>query len=224
MPMPLPPVKRLEKLLHRRPCWLLAELAQALDYALISVRRFLAQAGYFRSYTHNGKWYTRRDAPHFNRDGLWRHQGIGFSKHGSLTATIGQLVRRSPAGLSARELAHTLQHPCQSVLTNLHKDRVLERVKVGGEYRYLAPDAAVNRRQRERAHLTQPPVPSAGLGTQAAVFVLVEAIKHPALSCEQLAAQLHAQRGLAVTPESIRQLFQTHGLKKTPAAPRRKRC
>src|SRR6266700_6234750 len=107
-----PPSTRLEKLFHRRKCWTLDQLAEALEYALISVRRFLNQIGYFRSYTHNGKWYTLRDSPHFNRDGLWHHKKIGFSKRRSLTATIGYLVGRSPTGLSARELALKLQHPC----------------------------------------------------------------------------------------------------------------
>jgi hypothetical protein len=53
MPAPTPPADRLKKLFHRHPCWMLAPLAQALDYAFITVRRLLQQVGYFRSYTHN---------------------------------------------------------------------------------------------------------------------------------------------------------------------------
>src|ERR1035437_5100677 len=114
-----PPCVRLEKLFHRRKFWMLHPLAERLGYALISVRRFLKQIGYFRSYTHNGKWYTLRNSPNFDRDGLWHFKGIGFSKHGTLTATIGYLVGRSPAGLSARELTQKLRHPCHAVLTQL---------------------------------------------------------------------------------------------------------
>ena len=101
MTPPRPPTARLEKVFHRRKCWMLDQLAQTLGYALISVRRFLKQVGYFRSYTHNGKWYTLHDSPDFDRDGLWHYRGIGFSRHGSLTATIDHLVGHSPAGLSA---------------------------------------------------------------------------------------------------------------------------
>jgi hypothetical protein len=198
---------------------MLADLAQVLDYALVSVRRLLKQIGYFRSYTHNGKWYTLRDSPHFNRDGLWHHQHIGFSKHGSLIATIAHLVARSPAGLSARDLAQKLQHPCHAVLTHLHQDRILDRVRVGGQFRYLAPDEPLNGHQRERAAISPRPSPLTSLSPQAAVWVLVEHIKHPALSFEQIATRLHEQRQLAVTSETIRRFFQAHGLKKTPAAP-----
>jgi hypothetical protein len=117
MPNQKLPTERLEKLFRQRQCWTLAQLAQTLDYSPFSVRPFLKQVGYFRSYTENGKWYTLRDFPQFDRDGLWHHKGIGFSKHSSLTATIDYLVGRSPAGLSASELNQKLQHSCNPVLT-----------------------------------------------------------------------------------------------------------
>jgi hypothetical protein len=48
---------------------------------------------------------------------------------------------------------------------------------------------------------------------------LVEYIKHPGLSFEQIAARLQEQRQLTLAPESIRRFFQEHDLKKTPEAP-----
>ena len=197
---------------------MLADLAHRLGCALISVRRGLKQIGYFRSYTHNGKWYTLRDSPQFNREGLWHHQNIGFSKYGSLIATIVHLVARSPSGLSARDLGQKLEHSCHAVLTNLYKSRVLDRVQVAGEFRYLAPEEQTNRRQREQATLAPPTSPATSLSTQAAVWVLVEHIKNSALSFEQLAARLQAQRQLRVRPEAIGQFFQEQGLKETPEA------
>jgi len=220
MPPQRLPSDRLEKLFHRRKCWMLDQLAEALGYALISVRRFLKQIGYFRSYTHNGKWYTLRDSPQFNRDGLWHHKRIGFSRHGSLTATIGYLVGRSPAGLSARELTQKLEHPCHAVLTQLHKAGQLDRLQIAGQFRYLATEQELNRRQREQAAASVPaPSPTTSLSTQAAVWVLVQYIKNPGLSFEQIAARLHEQRELAVAPESIQRFFEEHDLKKTPEAP-----
>ncbi len=212
------PTERLEKLFHRRKCWMLAELAQTLDYAFITVRRFLKQIGYFRSYTQNGKWYTLRNSPQFNREGIWHHRGIGFSKHGSLTATISYFVGNSPAGLSASELAKKLEHPCHPILSNLLKGGAVDRVKVQGEFRYLSTAEPINRQQRELALAAQPPSPSTSLSTQAAVFALVEYIKHPGLSFEQLAANLQQRRQLTVAPESIRRFFQEQDLKKTPEA------
>jgi transposase len=218
MPPQLSPPERLKKLFRRRPCWMLDQLAQALDYALISIRRFLKEIGYFRSYTDNGKWYTLHDSPHFDRDGLWHFKGIGFSKHGSLTATIQHLLARSPAGLSAAELSAKLQHPCHAVLTQLHKAGHLDRLPLAGQFRYFATDPQLNRRQREQAAAAQGTAADAAMSTQTALWVLVEHIKNPGLSFEQLAALLQAQRHVAVAPEHIQRLFQEQGLKKAPGA------
>jgi hypothetical protein len=82
-------------LFEQRPCWKISPLAEELQYAVPSVRRFLAQTGYYSSFTHNGGWYTLRSIPRFNRRGLWFYQDIGFSKAGPLTATIVALIQQS---------------------------------------------------------------------------------------------------------------------------------
>lgn len=219
MPTQNPPATRLEKLFRRRKCWVLADLAKTLDYALITVRRLLKQVGYFRSYTHNGKWYTLQAAPKFNPEGIWLHRKIGFSKRGSLTATITGLVKQSSAGLSARDLAEKLQHPCHAVLSILHKNSVLDRVKVGGEFRYLCPELPINHRQREQSAVQDPQSPLRVLSTQTALFVLVEHIKNPGLSFEQMATNVGNQRNITVAAESIDRFFAEHDLKKTSKTP-----
>jgi hypothetical protein len=218
----LPPLQRLQNLFRRRKCWMLSPLAKSLGYALISVRRFLKQIGYCRSYTQNGKWYTLADAPDFDRDGLWFYKGIGFSKHGSLTDTIEQLVQRSPMGLSAAALSERLAHPCHAVLTQLHKAGRLDRIRQGGQFQYLTADSPRNRQQRDQAALVQDSGPPGSLSTQIALWVLVEHIKKPTLSFEQIALQLRQQHNTAVSPESIQRFFQEHGLKKTrpPSRPK----
>ena len=130
-----------------------------------------------------------------------------------MIATIGYLVDRSPAGLSARQLAQKLQHPYRPVLTNLHKDGTLDRIKLGGEFRYLSTAEETNRRQREQAAALEPA--SGSLSTHAAVLVLVEQLKHPELDFEQLAASVRRREALSVEPGSIRRFFEEQGLKKT---------
>jgi hypothetical protein len=218
MPAHHSPSDRLRSLFRRRKCWMLQELAQSLGYALVSVRRFLKEIGYFRSYTHNGKWYTLPEFPRFNREGLWRHKDIGFSKHGGLIATIDHLIQRSPAGLSTSELTQILQHPCPAVLIQLHNAGHLDRLRLGGQFRYLALEPKINQRQRRQAALLQGPAAGAALTTQTALWVLVEHIKDPTLSFERIAARLRKQRQLSLTAESIEQFFGEHDLKKTSGA------
>ena len=218
MPTQKTPVEKLETLFRQRLCWTLAQLAKKLGYALLSVRPFLKQVGYFRSYTDNGKWYTLRGTPQFDRDGLWHYQGISFSKHGNLLATIDHLIGRSPAGLTASAVAQKLQHPCHTVLTRLHQAEQLDRVKIAGQFRYLSKEAKLNGQQRQQALLLQGANLSSSLSTQAAVWVLVEHIKNPTLSFEQIASHLQQERKLSCRADDIARFFQEHGLKKTPAA------
>ncbi len=210
--------QRLRSLFRSRLCWTLAQLAEALDCAAITVRRVLGKTGYFRSFTHNGKWYTLPEVPEFNAEGIWHYQRIGFSKKGSLTKTILHLVDRSSSGLSAAQIGEKLQHPVHSLLSTFHKQRKLERVKAGGEFRYLSVKPRVNRRQRNRLaiEVQEPPATPANLSTRAALFVLVEHIKGPHLDFEQLAEQVNKERGLSIGAQSIRLFFEKEGLKKTP--------
>jgi len=65
-----------------------AALSAALETSSrMSVLPRLPVLGCLSSYSHAGRYYTLRDIPQFDRDGLWQHQGICFSRDGSLRAT-----------------------------------------------------------------------------------------------------------------------------------------
>ena len=208
-------VDRLVQLFLRRKCWKIDELSQALGCSIISIRRLLKRAGYFSSYTHNGKWYTLSSIPVFNTNGIWLYGDIGFSKQGTLTKTIIYHVNKSSAGLSARDLAELFHHPCHAVLTIMYKAKQIDRVKLTSEYTYLSRDKSVN--QLQHNHLKSRVVEETAhpLSTQAAVFVLVEFIKNPRLSFDQMARSLRDSQRITVIPSDITRFFQEHGLKKT---------
>jgi transposase len=209
------PLNRLRQLFNRRPCWTLQELSRTLDYSPSSVRLFLKQAGYFHSYTHNGRWYTLRSIPQFNRDGLWWHQDIGFSRQLDLIATIEHLLARSSTGLATAELEARLKHPCQPVLSHLHRAGRLVRVKTEGVFRYLATSAKIQQQQRAQIEAETPAPPPPALSAQVGMWVLVELIQHPEWSLEQIAGQLRRHRQMSVSVESIRRFLEEHGVKKT---------
>ena len=210
-----PPLDRLRQLFDRRTCWMIQDLNRVLGYASISVRRFLKKLGYFHSYTHNGKWYTLQSFPKFDRDGLWRHQGIGFSRQRNLIATIEHLLARSPAGLSANELSAKLGHSCHAVLPPLHRDGRLTRVKMEGRFRYLATSTKIQRQQRAQIEAQQAAHPPPTLTAQATVWVLVEMIQRPEWSLEQIAREIRRRRQMEVSVASIQRFLDEQGLKKT---------
>ncbi len=212
---------RLVNLFADRKCWTIAELSGTLGYAAISVRRFLGEAGYCRSYNHNGKWYTLLSIPTFNRKGIWFYDNIGFSRHGSLTRTIVHLLGRSPQGYSPGSLADILGVSCHAVLTHMHKAGRVAREKFGGGFVYLAADRKTNRRQRKRQELRFAKEPAGSLGSEAAVFVLVEFIKRPRASFEEISRMLQRNRRITVSSESIAQFFRELEIKKTPESKER---
>ena len=79
----------LERLFAHRPVADLVQLGRALGTrSRMSMFRRLSSLGYLSSYTHTGRFYTLVSIPAFDADGLWRYEGIGFSRDGTLKATV----------------------------------------------------------------------------------------------------------------------------------------
>ncbi len=153
--------------------------------------------------------------PEFDGNGLWRWRGVFFSQHGNLKQTVIALVQRSPAGLDAGELRSLVGLDPRSFLSAFATDPRLKREKAHGRFVYYGADPAVYIAQRERRGTLR------AAGREAtpseAIAILVEKIKHPALSDEALSRQLRKQK-VRIEAETIRAFFIRHGLavKKTP--------
>jgi hypothetical protein len=100
----------------------------------------------------------------------------------------------------------------------MHKSGVIDRFKNQTEFIYLAIDEETKNRQLTRL---QSPVVAvrhpdlAELSAPAAVYVLVEFIKHPQASFVEL-SQAVAKKQVIAAPEAIARFFAEHNLKKTP--------
>ena len=187
-------------------------LAAEMQYSIPSVRRFLAEVGYYSSFTHNGGWYTLRSIPRFGRNGLWFYHDIGFSRAGSLTKTLIALISRSPAGMSAEMLRETLRCRCHAVLVNLWRNGKVQRQKMGRCHIYFAKDPHTAASQRHV--LAMQDLPDVQFSAEIAVLVLAEFIRNPGSSFQQLAEEISQSKKITVNAEQIEQLFDQHGLKK----------
>src|SRR5258708_14709486 len=101
--------QRLRAYLHRH---MIADLP-ALKHALgassdLTVFRKLKALGYLSSYTHRGRFYTLRTIPRFDKDGLWSHAAVWFSRHRTLMATLEAWIPPAPQGWFAEDLADRL--------------------------------------------------------------------------------------------------------------------
>ena len=211
------PQRGLLELFDKNKCMTIQELSQSLDYSMISIRRFLKDIGYYSSFTHNSKWYTLLSTPSFNEDGLWFYRDIGFSKHGNLNQTILYFINNSKKGLTAKDLLDILCVPLHPVLTFLYKKEQIDRFHAPKGFVYLSirEDIKIQQLDRLQSSIVSPSKKISRLTPQAAVYVLVEFIKHPHASFSQLSRAV-GKKQIIASEEAIAQLFKDHGIKKIP--------
>lgn len=113
----------------------------------LTVFRKLKQLDYLASYTHRGRFYTLPEIAHFDDHGLWSHQGVWFSRHGTLLATVEIFVNQSSQGYYAHELADELHAEVQQPLRHLVAQQRLARIDVEGQFLYTAIDSIAHRQQ-----------------------------------------------------------------------------
>ena len=180
------------------------------------------------SYTHTGRYYTLASVPDFDPDGLWRYQGIGFSRDGTLKATVRRLAESAEAGRTQRELQLRLEVRVHNPLLDLVEHKQLRREPIAAEYVYVAAARATAAKQIEQRRA----LVAAGMATTVPVAptleveVLVEVIhgaRLPPPDAATVAARLLA-RGIRASEADVSTVLERHGLKKTaPSHSRRSR-
>jgi hypothetical protein len=149
----------LRRYLRRHTIASLPELKQALGTrAGLTVFRKLRPLGYLSSYSHRGQFYTLRAIAHFDDDGLWSHDGVWFSRHGTLMGTLEAWIPPSPQGWFAEALADRLHVAVHDPLYDLVRQGRLRRAEVAGRFLYTSADTHRSRDQI-RARRTADAVP-----------------------------------------------------------------
>jgi len=193
----------------------MADLVLHLQCSPRTVQRRLAEWRAINSYNQNGRYYTLPDIPKFDSHGLWSYQGAFFSRFGNLPQTVVQLVRNSQVGLTAAELGELLGLRPSSFLWSFRDHPGLRREKHQGHYVYFSSEPGRHEEQRQRRAMIS--TTKRPLSEFEVVAILVEKIKYPELSVEELSRRLRRKK-IRVEPEMIRDLFIRHGVvaKKTP--------
>ena len=102
-----------------------------------SIFRDLIAEGYFSSFTHAGKYYTLKNIPRFNSDGIWFYQEMGFSKFGTLKNTLVKLIENSEAGKTHDELNKQLRIRVHNTLLDLVRINKITRKKIKSDFIYF---------------------------------------------------------------------------------------
>ena len=149
----------LRKHLLRHKIATLPELKRVLGTtANLTVFRKLKLLDYWSSYTHRGRYYALRETVRFDDAGLWSHEDVWFSRHGTLVAAIESFVNQSLRGCFADELADALHAEVQDPLHDLVLRERLRRRDMAGRFLYTSADSKQSRDQI-RARQTASAVP-----------------------------------------------------------------
>ena len=214
--------RALERLFAHRPVADLSRLGRALDtHSRMSVFRRLSSFDYLSSYSHAGRYYTLRSIPQFDADGLWRYEGIGFSRDGTLKATALRLVQTSQQGRTQRELQLRLGVRVHNPLLELVEHKQLRREVVDDEYVYVAAARVRAAEQLDCRRVLPAAIVPATLELEVLLEV-IHAARPPVLDAQTLAARLSA-RGIRSSVGEVAAVLLRHGLeKKTPRPPLRR--
>jgi hypothetical protein len=214
---PVPAPAPLEALFRRRPVVDLDTLRRTLHTtSRTTVFRALRPLDYLTSYSHGGRYYTLRRIPRFDAQGLWWHDTIGFSTHGTLRHTLVALVEAAPAGQTHEELRDIVRLRVHDTLRQLVAAGACVRRPWEGVSVYLSAQTARAEAQWGQRQAVSTPAPLV-LDAARVIEVLVEAIRHPHSEAAAIAKRLRAA-GHPMPASQVEAVFARYGLKKTAPA------
>lgn len=178
----------------------------------MTVFRRLRELDSISSFTHTGRYYTLKSAIHFDADGLWFCDGIGFSRFGNLKETLCYLVGQSKAGKKHCELEQQLKIRTHNPLLELLRLKKINRQAFDKTYLYLnhQQDKAERQlacRQQNRTGRLDDALPE-----YMVIEVLSEIIRsgRPEIDCPKIASRL-LNNGFVITPAQCDDLCRRLG-------------
>jgi len=210
--------KKVENLLRKCRVVTMSDLCEVIgSSSRMTVFRRLRQIEYVTSYTHAGRYYTLYDIAHFDSDGIWFYDDIGFSQNGSLKNTVTYLVDGSDAGKFHFDLERQLRVRVHNVLLDLVKTKQIERIKFAGQYLYMSTDKARSTKQiqqRDKLPMQARHIPdfiSEPLVIEIMAEVIRQSKRHP--RADQVASAL-AIRGLPIAEKDVMTVFDQYDIEK----------
>jgi len=195
-------------------------LCAKLPTSRSTVLRALKSYGYFSSYNFNSSYFTLKDIPHFDKDGLWFYGEVAFSRYGTLTQTINALIDHSEKGYTVVELQKLLGTKVHNQLSLLCRKKMLTRFYVGRNCVYTSVESKLQAFQeaKRKGQIKKPKaittiqVPQ-GLEAMTVIRLLVEMIQEPDATAASLSQRLQRQ-SLHITAEQVRGVIEFYLLEK----------
>ena len=172
---------------------------------------------YYTSYNFKGQYITLKDIPIFDENGIWEYQQARFSNWGNVEETICHIVDRSTAGISAGEIAETLQIQTHNQLLKCRRKGLLVSVQYGRKQVYYSLDGKKRRHQmeareamvRESLKLMKQKTPS----NKTIIDVLLVMVKHNETKPENI-VHILTSMGKRMNTSDVTWVINEYGIKK----------
>lgn len=207
------PQERLKALFSKKKVLEIDEVIQAVNAtSRMTAYRYLKKLDYISSYTHARQFYTLRNIPEFDCDGLWHFGEVGFSKHGTLIDTILYIVNHSKSGKTNSDLEKQHRVYVQNALLSLVKTEKILREEQDGVYVYFSVDPDIGRQQMKKRNKIGS---RQRLPVWIVVEILIETLRSLATlpNIDEVMARL-SKRGSSITREQVEQVFEENVLEK----------
>lgn len=208
----------IKDLIKKRKIITIHQLITKVKCSRRTVQRKLKICRVYTSYNCNGCYYTLPEIPIFDKHGIWRYNGVYFSKYGNLTQTVITLVHHSESGLAHQELCKRLGIPASSYMSYFRGITSLRRDKIDGRVIYFSQDE--NRYTIQKQHKTTAVQQAKRVLPQDAdsILILVDRIKYPHSTLDQCARRLQ-RKCKHVTLKSVEVLLEFHGISEKKTTP-----
>jgi hypothetical protein len=205
------------------------KLCKKLGISHMTVVRAFTKVGYFTSYNKNSSFYTLQDTPDFDKNGLWTHEGVHFSKFFTLENTIVKLIERSEAGLTTKEIEGLLKTNVKNLLPRLISKSRLNRSNVGRYALYLSSDRKLKSKQEacRKRRMDESKAASGAdrqkmrllpenLDALTVIKILIYMIEFPSASVASISRSLQSQ-GVAIDAKKVQTVIDFYSLEKKTA-------
>lgn len=174
--------------------------------------RYLKKLDYVKSFSHACSYYTLRDIPEFDENGLWFFGEVSFSRWGNLQETLKHLILDSKSGHTHEEVQQLLKTRAHNALLTLVGSTDIAREKSSGVYVYVSPsDGTRNQQTKERRKSTE----AGRIPRSLIIDILAQTIHLTVGRVKHIeVAKSLRRRGTKVTNGQVFKVFKKYGLEK----------
>jgi len=177
-----------------------------------SFHRDLAKLECISSFTDNRRFYTLPEIPSYDGFGLWRYNGIGFSKHGTAKETARVLIEGSSSGMAYADLEEILGIRLYTTLQTLSTEKAIVSETDGNRKLFFSGNK--ENYQRQKSNRMGIPVSNPGHPFSLIVVVdlLLAVINEDADTIDKAFMLLKSRNHPYLTREEVGHIFEHYHL------------